>query len=321
MLRGRAIDLKVKKGDTVSKGAELLVVESPELGEAQSDFIQKKTALATAAPAVALAKDAYDRAKSLYDVEKGIALTELQKRQIEYQSAQGALRAAKSAAIAAENKLQLLGMDQAAVDALAKSGEIMPRYSVRAPIAGTVTSREVTLGELVSPEKEALLVLADMRTLWIIADVPEIRLRDVAIGAAAKVKVAGAEQAIEGTVSFIEASLDPSTRSGRVRIEVKDGKTGIRPGMFAQVEITSSAGKSESVLAVPDDAVQTVEGNPAVFVPVQGEENTFTKRAIDIGKPIGGMVPVLSGLKEGEPVVVKGSFLLKAELGKGAAEE
>ena len=106
-------------------------------------------------------------------------------------------------------------------------------------------------------------------------------------------------------------------------VEVKNGHGELRPGMFARAEISSGGGASgEAVLAVPDEAVQTVEGGPAVFVPVEGEENTFAKRAVTVGKVVGGQVPVLSGLKEGEPVVVSGTFILKAELGKsGAAHE
>ena len=65
-----------------------------------------------------------------------------------------------------------------------------------------------------------------------------------------------------------------------------------------------------------------VDGGPAVFVPVEAEENTFAKRAVTVGNRVGGWVPVLSGLKEGDPVVVSGTFVLKADLGKaGAAHE
>jgi cobalt-zinc-cadmium efflux system membrane fusion protein len=131
----------------------------------------------------------------------------------------------------------------------------------------------------------------------------------------------GEGASFNGTVAFISPAVDPSTRSAQVRIEVQDGHVALRPGMFARVEIEAGAAGAtpEPVLAVPDEAVQTVEGGPAVFVPVPGEENTFAKRAITVGRAVGGMVPVLSGLKEGEAYVVAGSFLMKAELGKGSA--
>lgn len=323
VIGGRIVELKVRKGDVVKKGDDLVVIESPQLGEAQSDLLQKRTNFEIAGPAVELAKSAYDRARSLYDEQRGIALTEVQKRETDYKAAVGALRSAKAGLTAAENKLHLLGMDQQAVDALAKSGEIKPRYSVIAPIAGTVISREVTLGELVNPEKESLLVIADMTTLWVLADVPEARLKDIAIGSNATVKIAAlSTDGLQGTVSLIDPALDPNTRTARVRIEVKANGTPIRPGMFAQTQIAAgNDAESAPVLAVPDEAVQTVDGKSSVFVPVPGEENTFKKRQVELGKSVGGMIQVLSGLKEKEPVVVAGSFLLKAELGKGSAEE
>jgi len=323
VVKGRAIEIKARVGDTVKKGDELLVVESPELGEAQSDFLQRKTAVSVAESAVDPAKSSAERARTLYDKNQGIALGEVQKRENELKAAQGALKTAQAAFTAAENKLHLLGMSQQAVSALLQSTEIDPRYAIRSPIDGQVIEREVTLGELVAPEKEALLIIANMQTLWVLADVPEARLREIAVGAKARVKIdAVADDAFEGKVSFISLALDPNTRTARVRIEVSNGHN-LKPGMFATVEIAASIPTTKparAVLALPDEAVQTVEGGPAVFVPVAGEENTFAKRAVVVGKSVGGMVPVLEGLKEGERVVTSGSFILKAELGKGSAE-
>ena len=71
--------------------------------------------------------------------------------------------------------------------------------------------------------------------------------------------------------------------------------------------------------AVPESAIQTVEGRPSVFVPVAGEENTFAARPVVAGPAVGGMVPIFEGLEAGEQIVVAGSFILKAELGKGSA--
>jgi len=143
----------------------------------------------------------------------------------------------------------------------------------------------------------------------------------VAIGAAAQVRIAAVDdEAVSGNLSFIAPSLDPNTRTAQVRIEVKNDHGKLKPGMFATAVLASCReAAGQLVLAVPDEAVQTVEGGPAVFVPVEGEPNTFAKRAVGVGPAVGGMVPITSGLKEGEPVVVSGSFLLKAELGKGEA--
>jgi cobalt-zinc-cadmium efflux system membrane fusion protein len=323
VVKGRAIEIAARVGDTVKKGDALLVVESPELGEAQSDFLQKCTAVSVAQSAIEPAKSAADRAKALYEQSKGIALGELQKRVAEQKAAEGALKTAQAALTAAENKLHLMGMDAKAIASLAKSGEIDPRFTIRAPLGGQVIEREITLGELVAPEKDALLVLANMQTLWVVADVPEAQLRQVAVGAPARVRVGAVpDEALDGKVALISPALDPATRTAQVRIEVANGHN-LRPGMFATAEIAAASSTTKparDVLAIPDEAVQSIEGGPAVFVPVEGEPNTFAKRSITVGKAIGGKVPVLSGLKEGEKLVVSGSFILKAELGKGEAE-
>ncbi|GJQ28332.1 MAG: RND transporter [Phycisphaerae bacterium] len=325
-LRGRAVEIKVRLGDQVQKNDPLVIVESPELGQAQAEFLMKRTAAQTTAPQVDLAKAAWDRAKSLLEQSQGISLTEVQKREAEYKAAVASLKSAEATAVAAENALHLLGMDQKAVDDLASTGEIAPRYTIRAAIGGQVVQREVTLGELVNPERESLMVLADTSTLWVLADVPEARLPSIAIGAKAWVVVgSGTAHTYEGAVAFIAPLVDPSTRTVQVRIEVPStalGNGAVRPGMFAQVEIVAaSPDGAEPVpqVAVPQEAVQTVEGGPAVFVPVPGEPNTFQKRALTVGPVVGGLVPVLAGLVEGEKFVEAGSFILKAELGKSSA--
>ena len=322
-VKGRATDLLVRIGDQVKNGAVLVVVASPELGQAQIDYLQKKTALEVSIPQVKIAKEAYDRAKKLMDENQGIAISEVQKREADYQTAQGNQKSAQSGVIAGENNLHLLGMEQAAIDAFLKSGEIDPKYTVRAPMAGRVIQREVTLGELVSPDKEALIVLADTSSVWVLADVPEAKLKGLARGSVARVKVpAVGDEAIEGKVSHIAPALDASTRTARVRIELPNAQGQLLPGMFAQVEMTSTQnGKGEAALAVPEDAIQTIGDGSAVFVPVPNEPNTFAKRPVTIGKPVGGMVPILSGLKEGELLVTRRSFILKADLGKSEAKE
>jgi cobalt-zinc-cadmium efflux system membrane fusion protein len=95
------------------------------------------------------------------------------------------------------------------------------------------------------------------------------------------------------------------------------------PGMFVQVEIAATDRDQPDpmpVVAVPEDALQTVEGRSSIFVPVPGEPNTFALRPVTIGRAVAGLVPVHSGLAAGEAFVAGGSFILKAELGKASAE-
>lgn len=321
---GRVAELKVRIGDVVEAGNTLLVIDSPELGEAQSDYLQKRTAVDIARPAVDLAKSSFDRAQQLYDKDQGIALTEVQKRQGEFQAAKGQLQSASAALTAAENRLHLLGVKQEAIESLAQTGEINPAYIVRAPINGRVIEREATLGELVGPDKERLLMLADLNPIWVSADIPETSISQVAIGSKVEITVpAIAVESFQGVVSYVAPELDPTTRTARVRVEVPNDGTRLLPGMFATASIAVGGSASqEPVIAVPEEAIQTVEGEPSIFVPVANEANTFTKRAVAIGQPINGFVPIYAGLKDGDPYVASGSFMLKAELGKaGAAHE
>jgi len=323
IVSGRVQDIRVRIGDRVSKGDPLLVVASPELGQAQSDYLQKLTNVATAGSSQDVAKSLYLSAKSLYDQTKGIALAEVQRREAELKAAQGTLLAAEGAATAAENTLHLLGMDQDAVDALAKHVEVDPNFVVRAPIGGEVIDREATLGESVGPERDALLVLADMTHLWVLVDVPESSVGSVKHGTPAVIRIPSlGDQQVSGTVSYLSPRLNTATRTIAARIEVAGGEASLLPGMFVEVELRLPALQTQAVLAVPEEAVQLVEGDTSVFVPVEGEPNTFVRRVVVLGESVGGMVPVIEGLVEGEMYVAKGSFILKADLGKaGAAHE
>jgi cobalt-zinc-cadmium efflux system membrane fusion protein len=319
---GRVGDLKVHLGDAVHKGDELLVVESPDLGEAQSEYLQKRTALDASAAAVEPLKESFERGQSLYKQGQGVSLAELQKRTADYKAAQAAVKAAEGAFKGAENKLYLMGMPKAAVEELAKTGTLTPRYSIYTPIDGQVVRRDVTIGSLVAPDKELAVEVADLGKLWVLADVPESHYGSFAKDAKAAVTVpALPEEKFEGSVTYIASAFEPATRTVQVRVEVNNEKRLLRPGMFARCQIETTVTDPAPVLAVPDEAVQEIEGHPTVFVPSAGDEPTFTAREVKAGPPVGGWVPVLSGLKEGEKVVTHGSFILKAQLGKPAEEE
>lgn len=321
-VQGRAREVRVKVGDIVRKGDAVVVLDSPELGAQQSEFLTKHREADTAVPGVELAKSAYERGKAFYDESRGITLTELQRREAEWRAAEAALSNLRTAVTAAENRLHLLGMSQSAVEKLQSTTEIDPTYIVTAPMDGQVIEREVTLGELVGPDRESLLVLADTRTLWVLADVPEARLPDVAVGSRARLTVpALGGVTLEGSVTFLAPEINAATRTAPVRIEVSDGK-GLRPGMFAQAWIARGGPPPEPVLAVPQEAVQTFEGKPVVFVPSGHEPGEFRPQEVALGAAVAGMVTILDGLKEGDEFVAAGSFVIKAEIGKsGAAHE
>ena len=255
------------------------------MGAAESDYLQRQTAVSTAAAAIRPLTEIFTRIKKLQAESQLVGITEVQEREIDLRKAEGALATAKAALTAAENKLHLLGMDEQAVARLLQTGQINPRYVVRSPLSGQVTERLVNRGELVKPDREKLLVVADTSTLWVWADVPESRAAEVAKGAAVEIKLtAGVERAFPGVIANIAPSIDPESRTLRVRIDVKNNPA-LKPGMFAQVAFNGSPpGESaETLLVVPQAAVQSIDGNSAVFVPVAGETNAFQVRKISTG--------------------------------------
>jgi cobalt-zinc-cadmium efflux system membrane fusion protein len=319
---GRIVEVKTHLGDAVRSGDELLTVESPDLGEAQGDYLQKRAAVGAAEAAAEAAKVSFERGRELQQRSEGVARGEVEKREADLRAAQAAARSAAAAMDAARTRLKLLGMPDDAVAGLEQGGDVRPRYAVRAPIDGTVVRLDATPGALVAPDKETLLDLADLQTVWVLADVPEPRAAAVRSGAAAHVSTSTTGEPLAGKVSYVAPVVDPATRSVQVRIVVPNENGALRPGTFARAEIDETTDKSGGpVLAIPDEAVQTVEGETIVFVPVEGEEGTFARREVKVGEAVGNQVSVLSGVKDGEPIVTHGAFVLKAELAKPEPEE
>lgn len=318
---GRVAEVRVRSGDAVAKGDVLLVIESPALGEAQSDYLQRRTVASTAGPTLEIARDSFDRAKELRDRIQGISLTDVQRREAELRQAERDLEIARSAEAAARNRLLLLGLTEASISELERTGKVDPRFPIAAPIGGRVVEVAATLGELVDPGKDRLLVVGDLSVLWAIAEVSESRLAEVAIGAAARVRVPALPHGgCEGRVDAVPVVLEAATRTAEVRIEVPNPDGAMLPGMFIQVEIDSSRGAGLPTLTVPDGAVLSVEGSPSVFVPLEPGGSVFCKHEVRVGTPVKELIPVLAGLKAGDLVVVSGAFRLKAEHGKASAK-
>lgn len=319
-LPGRVVEPPAPLGAEVVAGEVLTVIESPELGEAQGELLTRRIAVQGASAAAELASSALERARGLFEASRGIALDEVQRREVEYRAARAALETAQSAELAAENKLRLLGVNDDALRALRESSRISPRLSLRSPIAGRVVERHATLGELVQPEQESLFIVADMRTLWVLADVSEQRLSGVVVGARARIHVNAEDgHSHEGVVSSISPVINPRTRAAEVRIEARCEHGGLWPGMFVRVELEMRTAAGAPQIAVASSAIHRIDQAPSVFVALAGGHQ-FARRVVRVGAPIGAMVPVLEGLSEGEAFVADGGFILKAELGKASAE-
>ena len=219
-LRGRVVELPVRQGDIVSAGDVIAVIEAPELADVASDLLQKAAVVEAAKSALDVATQSLKRAEELR-ASNSIAMSEFLSRQGDVKRAEGELKVAESAALAATERLRLLGLTKLQIDGLLYGGEVSSRYSLRAPIAGTITQREVTIGEMVSPDSEPLLMIADATSLWILAEVPEAASSRVTVGGKGMLTLASAPGgSLAATISYVAPELRPRTRAAEVRLLV-----------------------------------------------------------------------------------------------------
>jgi cobalt-zinc-cadmium efflux system membrane fusion protein len=285
---GRIASVAVRLGDRVKQGQPLALLDSIDVGEAQSAYAQ-------AASEAAVAKAAFERAERLV-ADEIVPAKEYQRARGEYDKTQAALRAAAQ-------KLRMLGVAPAAAGA----GSSFP---VVAPLAGTVIERRAVIGELAKPE-ERLFVVADLSRVWVEANVPENQLAHVKPGAAARATVAAyPDRAFQGRVGLVGAVFDKETRTAKAIIELDNVEGLLRPNMFASVTIQT--GESRDVLAVPESAVTLVQGMPTVFVQQAG--GGFEPRPVELGERLGGKVAIASGIEPGETIATEGVYALKARM-------
>jgi cobalt-zinc-cadmium efflux system membrane fusion protein len=295
---GRVVEVRANLGDKVKQGDSLAIIDSTELGTAQSEYLKAKANF--------LAQEkAYERAKKLLE-GKAISLGEYQKREAEYMTVRAEFKAA-------EDKLHLLGLSEAEVKRIGSEHVINSKVAVRAPFSGTVVERHATLGEVIEPAAN-LFTLADLSTLWVIADLPEKDITLAKTGLPVEIKVSSyPDEVFKGTVAYIADQIDPSTRTVKVRTEVDNSLGKLKPEMFATIFITTQI--MSDVLAIPQEAVQT-DGNKKIVFIDKGNGG-FEKREVSLGNQVDSFYQVVSGVKPGERIVTKGSFLLKSEAEKG----
>lgn len=289
-VEGRVVSVAAALGAPVRAGQLLAVVESVALGEANAG-------LGVARASARIAEADLKRAEALH-ADEIIAQKDYLRARAEHEKAAAELRAA-------EERVRVLGADPSA------AGRGGARLHVVAPFTGAVVARKATVGELATPS-EPMFAVADLTTVWIEASLTEAMQARVRTGAAATVSVdAYPGERFEGKVTYVAGMLDKASRTVLARIELanKDGR--LKPEMFAKARIEASDTPATAHLAVPDDAIVLLQGQPTVFV---AEGEGFAPRAIDVGEKRGGSTLVRSGVAAGDKLVVAGAYALKARL-------
>lgn len=283
-VQGRVSSINVLVGDHVRKGDLLLTLRAPDIAAASAQLSEAKTARS-------LAERNAERAKML--LENGAS------SQAESQQADAALAQASAEEQRAAAALAALGGSHGSNE-----------YQLRSPIDGVVVERNVALGsEVHTDQDKPLIAVADLSSLWVIADVYEQDLAKIHVGDEARVLVpAFPNVAPIGHVTYVGNTVDPVTRVALARVEVANPDLSLRPGMFANVQVK---GLSDGVVEVPIAAM--LARRDQFFVFTRNENGTFAQREVRPGEQHGQHIQILSGLKPGEPVVTEGAILLDAE--------
>ena len=276
---GRVLELKVRLGDYVKKGQELLSIRSADLAGAFSDY-QK------AAADERLARKALERAQLLYS-HGALAEKDLQQ-------AEDTEEKAKVDVQNTEQHVRILGGDPAHPSSV---------IELRAPLSGTIVEQNISGFEGIKSLDNTpnLFTIADLTQVWVLCDVYENDLGEVHLGDTAEIRLnAYPDKTYRGKVADISRVLDPATRSAKVRIVLANGDASLRPGMFAVSTFRSR--KSQSRIVVPSTAIIRLQDKDWAFRK-DGAQQFRRVEVHTLGGIADGIQPIQDGLKAGEQVV------------------
>ena len=311
LLEGQVVALDAELGTAVRKGQVLATIHAPALAQAKTAFLQ-------AAARAELTAREHDRARVLLQQE-AIDQKETARRKADFEQARTELGVA-------ESNLHSFGLDQPEVDALlerarqpaagAHHEELTDPYlRLTSPVAGRVIARDAITGQHILPDR-ALFTVSDLSTLWAVLDAREPDLPFLAEGRVVRIRTSlYADRTWDGRIIHVGDVVDEKSRTVKVRVETPNSGLLLKPNMFVQGEVVGAVGTRE-LLSLPADAVQTINGEPVVFVRVAADR--FAVRPVEPGDRTGNRRIILQGLDGSEQVAVTGAFNLKAELLKSS---
>lgn len=287
---GRILRLIVFEGQKVNAGAVLATLHSTDLSDAQMQLIKAESQQALAAAGVA-------RAEQLVAADV-IGRAELERRRAEQ------LQAATEAA-AYRTQLRGLGMTDAQIHQVETNRRLSADYPIVSPRSGTVLKRDVTVGQVVQPADPAFTI-ADLSSVWIVANVPEEESAVLQQGMEVTVRIpALPTEEIHGRLSYVSPIVDPNTRTVAVRMDVANTAGILKPDQLASMTFT---GRSQKQLTIPNTAVVREEDKDHVFVRIG--QGRYILREVVLGAEENDRRAVVSGIAATDSVVLDGAFHL-----------
>ncbi len=309
---GRVIKVIAMLGDVVEPGAPLFVIHASEFVQAQNDLITALANLQTARSQLSMAQMTEKRAHELY-LAQGGALKDWQQAQTDLITTQNTVRADEIALHAVRSRLRILGKTDQEIASLEAepTQKLNPVATVTAPIAGTVTQRQIGVGQYINSEANGatnpVFTISDLSTVWLIANVREADAPLMHVGEPVEVHVlAFPGRVFKARISWVAPSIDPNTHRLSVRADVENPRGELKPGMFANFSIIT--GEAATAPAVTQRAI-IYEGDTA-RVWVAADDGTIAAHSIRTGRITDGMVEILDGLTPGEKVVTSGALFI-----------
>ena len=301
--QGKIIALFAELGDDVKKGETLFTINSPDLLSAGSTLIAAAGVLEMTTRNLARLKELYTtRAVSQRDLDQGIS---------DQQTAEGNLRAGRDA-------VRLFGKTDEEIDHIIAERKADPTLVVPSPIDGRITARVAAPGLFVQPgSAPAPVTMANVDTMWMLANVAENDSPAFHVGQAVQVKISAfPDRLFDGKITTVGSIVDPNTRRVLVRSEIKDPQHELRSGMFANFVI--SVGTPVRSPAVPLNGVVR-EGDGTQTIWVTADRRRFTRRNVNIGEARDGSRQILDGVHPGELVATEGAIFLSNVLATASA--
>jgi cobalt-zinc-cadmium efflux system membrane fusion protein len=296
---GRVATVLVKLGDAVQKGQTVLTLESPDADAAESTYLQAQAALTQARANLNKAQADYDRSADLFE-HNAVAKKDVLTAENALAQSKAAVEQSQALLDQSDRRLQMLGL---------KPGSFGQKVTVPAPISGKILDMAVAAGEYHNDTNAPVMTIADLSTVWVASDVQESDIRLIQVGERIDVTLAAYPgETFHGRVTRIADTVDPQTRTVKVRAEMDNSRGRLRPEMFGDIRHTES---TRVVPVLPVGAV--VEGNGKSLAWVERGAGRFQPVEVKTGERVGDVLPVLKGIREGDRVVVDGAMLLKAQ--------
>jgi cobalt-zinc-cadmium efflux system membrane fusion protein len=300
---GKILRANYNIGDDVKAGDILFTIDSP-------DLLQAESTLLASAGVLELQKRTLARALNLLKAG-GSAQREVDQSTSDEQTAEGNFKAARDA-------VRIFGKTDAEIDQVVEKRKVDSTLLVPSPIAGRIVARSAAPGLLVQPgNAPAPYSVADMATMWMLANVVETDAPAYKLGQDVEVRVpAYADKVFKGHVTALGAIIDPNSHRQLVRSQIDDPEHLLRAGMFASFVIR--VGDPVHSLAMPANGIVR-EGDGTTTVWVTGDSRHFIKRTVKIGLAQDGWTQILSGLEPNDTVVMDGAVFLSNKLLLGDA--